>query len=229
MAKTLVLVRHGQASFGAADYDVLSETGRRQARVAGEALRGRVDPVRTVVAGAMRRQRDTAAVCLEAMGLDLPVTEDAAWNEFDHEEVLRVFEPRWADHAELHRDLVATGRPDAFERAFLAAVARWTGGAHDVEYRETWPGFLARVDAAIGRLAGGPDGTVLVFTSGGPISAGCRAHLAVRDASGVLAHAFRLANASVTTLAGGPDGLLLRAFNDHAHLTRMGEGLITFR
>jgi broad specificity phosphatase PhoE len=229
MAKTLVLVRHGQASFGAADYDVLSETGCRQARVAGEALRGRADPVCTVVAGTMRRQRDTAAACLEAMGLDVPVTEDAAWNEFDHEEVLRVFEPRWADHAELHRDLVATGRPDAFERAFLAAVARWTEGAHDAEYRETWPGFLARVDAALSRLAAGPDGTVLVFTSGGPISAACRAHLAAHDATGVLAHAFRLANASVTTLEGGPDGLLLRAFNDAAHLGKPGSGLLTFR
>ncbi len=229
MAKTLVLVRHGQASFGAADYDVLSETGLLQARIAGEALRGRLDPVRAVVTGTMRRQRDTAAACLEAMGLAAPWTEDAAWNEFDHEEVLRAFEPRWADHAELHRDLAAAGRADAFERAFHAAVARWTGGAHDADYRETWPAFLARVDAALGRLAGGPEGAVLVFTSGGPISAACRAHLAARDASGVLAHAFRLANASVTTLEAGPDGLLLRAFNDHAHLSRPGTGLLTFR
>jgi len=229
MATTLFLVRHGQASFGAADYDVLSETGRRQARVAGEALRGRTGPVRSVVTGAMRRQRDTASTFLEAMGLDAPVAEDAAWNEFDHEEVLRIFEPRWADHTALHRDLVATGRPDAFERAFLAAVARWTGGAHDAEYRETWPGFLARVDTALERLAGGPGGSVLVFTSGGPISAACRAHLAARDASGVFANAFRLANASVTTLEAGVDGLHLRAFNDHAHLTRIGGGLVTFR
>ncbi|HVO52077.1 MAG TPA: histidine phosphatase family protein [Thermoanaerobaculia bacterium] len=229
MATTLFLVRHGQASFGAADYDVLSETGRRQARVAGEALRGRTGPVRSVVTGAMRRQRDTASTFLEAMGLDAPVAEDAAWNEFDHEEVLRIFEPRWADHTALHRDLVATGRPDAFERAFLAAVARWTGGAHDADYRETWPGFLARVDTALERLAGGPGGSVLVFTSGGPISAACRAHLAARDASGVFANAFRLANASVTTLEAGVDGLHLRAFNDHAHLTRIGGGLVTFR
>jgi broad specificity phosphatase PhoE len=229
MASPLVLVRHGQASFGAIDYDVLSETGRRQARLTGEALRGRLPPVRAVVTGTMQRQRDTAAACLEAMGLSVRLSEDAAWNEFDHEEVLRIFEPRWTDHAELHRDLLAAGRPDAFERAFLAAVTRWTSGDHDADYRETWPAFLARVDAALGRLAGGPDGTVLVFTSGGPISAACRAHLAARDAAGVLAHAFRLANASVTTLEAGEDGLLLRAFNDHAHLSRTGAELVTFR
>ncbi|MFP2905716.1 histidine phosphatase family protein [Pyxidicoccus sp. 3LFB2] len=40
------LVRHGQASFGAADYDQLSETGLAQARVLGETLRPRL-PART--------------------------------------------------------------------------------------------------------------------------------------------------------------------------------------
>lgn len=227
MPSTLVLLRHGQASFGAADYDVLSELGRRQARAAGAALRGRLGRVGRVVTGTMRRQRDTAAACLEAMDLDAPRTEDAAWNEFDHEDVLRAYEPRWADPAELRLDLEAAGVADAFERAFLAAVARWTGGAHDAEYRETWPGFLARVDGALARLRDGGDATVLVVTSGGPIAAACRAHLGAADAPDVLAHAFRLANASVTTLDTDVGVLALRTFNDHAHLA--GGNLVTFR
>jgi broad specificity phosphatase PhoE len=226
---SVVLVRHGQASFGAADYDVLSETGRRQARIAGEALRGRVGTVRAVVTGSMRRQRDTAAACLEAMGLSAPRTEDAAWNEFDHEEVLRVYEPRWADHARVHRELEAAALADVFERSFHAAVARWTGGAHDAEYAETWPGFLARVDGALARLPRSRGGTVLVFTSGGPISAACRAHLGAEDAAAVFAHAFRIANASVTTLEAHAGGTTLRTFNDHAHLIRPDEALLTFR
>lgn len=226
---SVVLVRHGQASFGAADYDVLSETGRRQARVAGAALRGRIGNVRAVVTGSMRRQRETAAACLEEMGLAPQWVEDAAWNEFDHEEVLRVFEPRWADHAQLHRELEAAAFAGAFERAFHAAVARWTAGAHDADYRETWPGFLARVDGALARLPRAADGTVLVFTSGGPISAACRAHLGAADAAAVFAHAFRLANASVTTLRAGPGGLELEAFNDHAHLAGGEKSLVTFR
>jgi broad specificity phosphatase PhoE len=43
---TVLLIRHGQASFGAADYDVLSGTGERQAEIAA-ALAGpapEVDP-----------------------------------------------------------------------------------------------------------------------------------------------------------------------------------------
>ncbi|MEO8053886.1 MAG: histidine phosphatase family protein [Acidobacteriota bacterium] len=226
---SVVLIRHGQASFGAADYDVLSETGRRQARVAGEALRGRLKAVRAVVTGSMRRQRDTAAACLEAMGLPPSWVEDAAWDEFDHEDVLRVYEPRWGDHAQLHRDLDAAALAGAFESAFHAAVARWTAGTHDAEYRETWPGFLARVDGALARLPQASGGTVLVFTSGGPISAACRAHLGAADAAAVFAHAFRLANTSVTTLEIGPAGSVLAAFNDHAHLTMRDEALLTFR
>jgi broad specificity phosphatase PhoE len=163
------------------------------------------------------------------MGLAAQWTEDAAWNEFDHDEVLRAWEPRWADPEEFRRDLAGAGSGEGFERAFNAAVGRWTGGAHDADYRETWPGFLARVDGALARLPSAAGGTILVFTSGGPISAACRAHLEAGDASAVLAHAFRLANASVTTLAVGEKGLALAAFNDHAHFSGADGSLLTFR
>ncbi len=131
------------------------------------------------------------------------------------------------------RGSVATSRPAARPTRSNARSsppsARWTGGAHDAEYRETWPGFLARVDGALARLPGGGRRDVLVFTSGGPIAAACRAHLGATRAPEVLAHAFRLANASVTTLDAGPGGLALREFNDHAHLSRTDAGLVTFR
>jgi broad specificity phosphatase PhoE len=37
---TVLLIRHGQASFGAADYDVLSDPGRRQAEIVVASLAG---------------------------------------------------------------------------------------------------------------------------------------------------------------------------------------------
>ena len=58
------LVRHGQASFGAADYDLLSERGERQARVLGLALASTMPRVGQVVCGDMRRHRQTAEACL---------------------------------------------------------------------------------------------------------------------------------------------------------------------
>ncbi len=224
MAPSVLLLRHGQASFGAADYDVLSETGKRQAARLGEELRARAPSVSAVVSGTLRRQRETADACLAAMGLDVPRVVDPAWNEFDHVEVLRVYEPRWADHEAFHADMEAS--PGAFDRAFFAAVARWTAGENDGEYLEPWPSFLGRVDAALDRLAPSGAGPVLVFTSGGPIAAACRRALGAGQPSEVLDHAFRVANASITSLERGEGGLALASFNDHAHLAG---ALLTFR
>ena len=60
---TLYLVRHGQASFGADDYDQLSPLGRRQAVRLGEYLRQRFEregvQIDTVLMGSLRRHRQT--------------------------------------------------------------------------------------------------------------------------------------------------------------------------
>ena len=72
---TLYLVRHGQASFGADDYDQLSDLGHRQSRLLGEYLADRgVRPAR-VMTGSLRRQRQTwqgMAEGLASRGIDCP-------------------------------------------------------------------------------------------------------------------------------------------------------------
>ena len=81
---TVLLVRHGQASFGAEDYDVLSPAGVRQSALLAEALRRRgVEPAR-LVSGTLRRQTETAAAFAE---FGEPAT-DERWNEYDANEVL---------------------------------------------------------------------------------------------------------------------------------------------
>ena len=57
---TILLVRHGQGSFGTADYDVLSERGGMQAAAVHAALRERGVTADRLVSGSLRRQRDTA-------------------------------------------------------------------------------------------------------------------------------------------------------------------------
>ena len=51
-------IRHGQASFGAEDYDVLSDHGEEQARRLGSSLASLSPDL--VVHGSLKRQRDTA-------------------------------------------------------------------------------------------------------------------------------------------------------------------------
>ena len=84
----VLLVRHGQASWGADDYDVLSGRGVEQSAVLGAALAARGLEPTVLVAGAMRRHHQTAAAAVEAAGWDVEVTTDEGWNEFDHLQVL---------------------------------------------------------------------------------------------------------------------------------------------
>ena len=65
----LLLVRHGQASWGSDDYDVLS--GRLGAVAAARQGAGRAGIAPdVVVTGGMRRHRETAEACLGELGGD---------------------------------------------------------------------------------------------------------------------------------------------------------------
>src|SRR3954447_25182841 len=109
----LMLVRHGQASFGTDDYDVLSSRGVRQSRRAAEILAGYGVAPTTLIHGGMRRQRETAEEMLHgAPAWELPLEEDERWREVDHLAVIRAY-PTLTDE---ERDQLDTGAIDA--RAF---------------------------------------------------------------------------------------------------------------
>lgn len=57
------LIRHAQASFGAADYDLLSERGHEQITALVSGIRRRRVVADRVISGSLRRQRDTAKPC----------------------------------------------------------------------------------------------------------------------------------------------------------------------
>ena len=80
----LLLVRHGQASWGEADYDRLSPRGVEQSRLLGAALAGRAVRPDVVLRGSLRRHKQTADAAIEGAGWEVPVVEDAGWDEFDH-------------------------------------------------------------------------------------------------------------------------------------------------
>ena len=211
----VLLVRHGQASFGADDYDVLSETGWEQGRLLGRDLAARGVVPTAVVRGDMRRHRETAEAVLEGGGWDLDVVRDDGWDEFDHLAVVAAHPD--PPEGELDRR--------GFQAFFEQATARWTGGGHDAEYPEPYAAFLARVRAALGRAAdqAGPGGTVLVVTSGGPIAAAC-AGLVDPEADDVaVARTWSrlntvIVNSSASRAVVGSTGPRLLTFHEHAHL-----------
>ena len=71
----LVLVRHGQASFGADDYDKLSELGWRQSRWLGEHFARRGAAFDLVVRGSLRRHAETWVGMAEGLGVAADVVK----------------------------------------------------------------------------------------------------------------------------------------------------------
>ncbi len=206
----VLVVRHGQASFGAEDYDVLSASGEEQARRLGEAL-APLEPD-LVVHGSLRRQRGTARIMAEAAGWSAPVTEDHRWNELDQFSQFASIEPM-PDETDAA----------SFQRWYEVAMGRWSSGEHDDDYTESYTAFHDRSVAALDAVAAA--GTVVAVSSGGPISA-----LVTRLLDGGPATYARLlpttVNTGVTRVVSGRRGLTLVSYNEHSHLPAH---LLTYR
>lgn len=221
----ILLVRHGQASFGAADYDALSPLGFEQSAMLGTALRDRGVRADVVVHGTMRRHRETASACAQAAGWEIDdAVVDPGWDEFDFLSVL-------AMHPQEYRPEPTKAE---FQLLFEQATQAWMDGA-DRPYEETFAAFAERVGAAMRRtveLAG--SGTVAVFTSGGPIGLAVAEVLAdpgdvPAQLPGLWGRLNRMAvNAALTRLITGSRGINLLTYNDQSHLDGTA-GAVTYR
>ena len=217
----ILLVRHGQASFGSAEYDALSPLGFEQSALLGSALATRGIRPDVVVHGTMRRHRETAEACARAASwtTSAPVV-DPGWDEFDFLSVLAVHPPAHG---------AAEPTKAEFQLWFEEATAAWIAG-EDRAYAETFSGFAARVHEALGRaqeLASG--GTVAVFTSGGPIAWAVAEVLAPGGDPELWTRLNRMAvNAASTRLVSGSRGLNLLTYNDQSHLDGV-PGAVTYR
>lgn len=203
----VLLVRHGQASFGMDDYDVLSATGEEQAAILGRHLArtlGGVVPD-LVVHGSLRRQRDTALIAGKAAGWDAPVETDARWDEI----------AIVGDAGRMAKSSLDSARE--FQRWYEARTDDWLDGV-PVESQESFVDFGARVRSAFDAVVG-RGSTVVVVTSGGVVSALTAA------LSGGGAPVYRtlmpaMVNTSVTKVVTGRRGATLVSWNAHDHLRR---------
>ncbi len=226
----LVVVRHGQASLFAADYDELSSTGIAQARALGVYLRGAMPAVDRVFTGPAKRQRDTAALASEAASTDAARWPDpelvGELDEHDAFALVRGALMQAPDDRQL-ADLAAGTNPSldprarsaGFQRLFEVVMSRWLLGALDVPGVETWIEFSTRVERGIARMleAAGPGAKILAFTSVGPLAVMLRRALEGTSERS-FATAWRLRNSSMTTFAIRGQEFTLDGFNALPHL-----------
>ena len=234
---SIYLIRHGQASFGADDYDVLSPTGFRQAEVLGAHLAQLGLQFDRCIAGSLFRQRHTAQTAmaqLDAAGLIAPALEtDQAFNEFDAEAVIRALLPAMLPDEPEALDVMrnAAHNRAEFQRLFALIIGRWLGGEHDTPALQSWLAFVEQVQAGLDRIldTAGPSDRIAVFTSGGTITA--LLHLITQmPAPQAFELNWQIVNTSLNHLKFRGREVSLASFNSHAHLQLMkAPELITYR
>lgn len=223
---TLYLVRHGQASFGADDYDQLSELGQRQCRALGQALCARGVQPDVVIRGTLRRHEQSwralaaglmaaddaeqgQGVAAQATG---PVEIREALNEYDSLALLEALggEP-----------LPAPDSPEGFKahfRRLRMALLAWMEGRIQPAGMPSFQAFRDGVVQTLAQVQADHVGqSVLVVSSGGPISTAV-AHVLGAPAATAIDLNMRMRNSSLTELVVTPRRMELLAFNTLPHL-----------
>ncbi|MET1115415.1 MAG: histidine phosphatase family protein [Comamonas sp.] len=210
---TLYLVRHGQASFGADNYDQLSARGHEQSRRLGEYWRERGMVFDAVLVGSLHRHNQTLDGIGEGLeGLTAPVTTLPALNEYDGPALLAAIHPQplpRADTPELYRQHF---------RLLCDALAQWMAGVISPQGMPSWNDFSAGVHAVLEQVRQQHTGhNVLLVSSGGPISAAIGQVLGTSPEA-TIALNMRLRNSAVTEFSISPKRLMLQTFNTLNHL-----------
>ena len=204
----IVFVRHGQASFGAEDYDKLSDLGWQQARWLGEHFVHEGRQFQVAASGDLRRHRETAEAIAETCGADetriLP-----GLNEM-HFEVLQA--DAYAAGVISKREFIDT---EDFAREFPNIMRGWEAASFETTL-EPFADFNARVTEAVSALAQ-DDRDVLVVSSGGPKAAMMR-HVLGLGTTQMAQVLLTIHNSSFSRFLVRNGGLMLGEFNATPHM-----------
>jgi broad specificity phosphatase PhoE len=196
---TLILLRHGQAAFGAERYDALSDLGRQQAERAGLYLAGRGSAYDRVWIGPRDRHRLTGRHALEPAALDWQGEAEPMLDEFaEGQQILAAAQQRQG--VVLVGPGALRGRQAA--RHYAQEIEAWAAGISRIPGVPSPADFRASVAAWLDRALASPAAgqRVLVVTSGGVIAALMCQALGLPDA--YLSHFMHaIYNASVTEFA----------------------------
>jgi broad specificity phosphatase PhoE len=209
---TLYLVRHGQASFGADDYDQLSPLGLQQAQRLGAHWLAQGQRFDTVLMGTLRRHAQTLDGIAQGLpGLPAPQVLPSL-DEYDSLALIR------AIHTE---PLQKPNTPELYRHHFRLlcdAIAQWMAGVISPQGMPSWEDFSLGVRRVLDQVRRDhADQNVLLVSSGGPISTAVGAVLGTAPEV-TIALNMRIRNSAVTEFSVSPKRLMLQTFNTLPHL-----------
>jgi broad specificity phosphatase PhoE len=208
---TLYLVRHGQASFGADDYDVLSELGHRQAVRLGEYFSSKGIAFNAAFTGTLRRQTATFDAICEGMGISLAASRRPGLNEYDSAAVIATVHPgslQKPSSPEMYRN---------YFRLLKQGLALWMAGSAIPGGMPSYRDFAAGVSDTLEHIRSSHGGHVLLVSSGGPIATAVGQVLGT-SADTTIELNLRIRNSSVTEFAFTPKRHMLLTYNTLPHL-----------
>ena len=208
---TLYLVRHGQASFGADDYDVLSDLGYRQALRLGEYFKYKGISFDAAFTGTLRRQVKTFEGICAGAGLPLRATQLAGLNEYDSEAVIAAIHPHKLEKATT---------PEMYRHHFRLlkdGLKQWMDGVVSPRGMPSYTDFVRGITDVLDHIRHTHEGNVLLVSSGGPIATAV-GHVLGTSPETTIELNLRIRNCSVTELAFTPKRHMLVTYNTLPHL-----------
>lgn len=252
---TILLARHGQASFGQKNYDKLSELGSMQAQMLGQHYATTQRRIDAIFSGSLERQKDSARHFWESYqtsinhnGNDnvpllaaLDINEPDSYiipqfDEFNHKDVLVKSDPTFASRSAIAIEIAKAEVPARrLAELFDLAMQRWHAGDNDHDYLESWSQFNSRTQQALEQIRTqvtslnlDRHSTVLVFTSGGVIAA-ITAQLLQQGSQTAYQLNKSLVNTGVTSLTLKDQSTRLMSLNEYSHLFADGKRFVTWR
>ena len=213
---TLYLVRHGQASFGAADYDQLSPLGQCQSLQLGRYWAERGLRFDAVITGTLRRHAQTWGGIAEGAGLD---NEPLVWpglNEYDSHAVIRTVHPH---------PLPKPDTPELYRHHFRLlrdGLTQWMAGTVSPHGMPSYNDFVQGITRALDHVRAQHLGQkVLLVSSGGPIATAV-GHVLGLSPEGTIELNMRIRNSAVTEFQFNPKRHTLLTYNTLPHLDAPG-------
>ena len=232
----LLIVRHGQASFGAENYDQLSPLGQRQADLTGEFLRKMDTRFSAAYSGDLSRQRETGERVLDQLEQAPELIIDPRFNEVQTDEQIEVMMPLLVERDARFADLVAAMDTDtkSFQKIIETVFNYWVSPECDVSGIQSWKdyhgGVVSAFENAMASAASGTD--TAIFTSGGTIAT-IVGHVLKLTSDRVYEFYEPVFNCSITRIIFNSRKCSLSTFNDVGHLhlmsAQLNERLVTYR